>query len=151
MGTLSERLWSKIDRHGPDECWPWVAGADKDGYGVISVDNKQRRAHVLVLECSTGEQANGRFALHSCDNPPCCNPGHLRWGTSADNQNDCARRKRRSGEVNGASKLTSENVDQIRARYVKGSKDHGLAALAKQFTVGTSTIYDVVCGRTWER
>lgn len=31
-------------------------------------------------------------ALHSCDNKGCWNPGHLRWGTSADNARDYAQR-----------------------------------------------------------
>lgn len=75
-----------------DECIEWPFGrAERAGYG--SVLNK-RRAHVVMLEIVTGEAAGGRLALHSCDNPPCVNPAHLRWGTPKDNAQDASLRGR---------------------------------------------------------
>ena len=32
------RFWPKVDKRGPDECWPWLAGADGDGYVYQPVD-----------------------------------------------------------------------------------------------------------------
>lgn len=61
----------------------------------------------MLLELVTGEESDGRFALHSCDNPPCVNPAHLRWGSHADNMTDAADRGRirnqwsRRKETNG--------------------------------------------------
>lgn len=31
---------------------------------------------------------DGPFVLHTCDNPPCCNPAHLYRGTALDNARD---------------------------------------------------------------
>ena len=36
----------------------------------------------------------GKWLLHSCDNHSCCNPGHLRLGTPAENTNDMMTRRR---------------------------------------------------------
>ena len=32
---LDDRFWPKVDVRGPDECWPWRAGTNGVGYGMI--------------------------------------------------------------------------------------------------------------------
>ena len=32
MKSVEERFWEKVDRRGPDECWPWTAYSDRYGY-----------------------------------------------------------------------------------------------------------------------
>jgi hypothetical protein len=56
-----------------------------------------------------------------------------------------ARRRSFAGEANPASKLTDDDVRQIRASYTPGTA----AALAKQFGVGYGTIWMVLRGVTW--
>ncbi len=31
--ALRDRFWSKVDRRGPDECWPWLEHRKRSGYG----------------------------------------------------------------------------------------------------------------------
>lgn len=90
---LEERFWAKVDVRGPDECWPWL-GANVQGYGQIGVQQKTVLATHVSLELDGRPRPPGAYALHSCDTPSCCNPGHLRWGTQAENVADMISRGR---------------------------------------------------------
>lgn len=80
-----------------DECVEWPFGA-RAGYGVIQIHKRSLLVTHVVLE-RVGlprpqiEGYHGACALHSCDNPPCCNPRHLRWGTNAENVRDREQRR----------------------------------------------------------
>ncbi len=89
------RFQSQIDKRGPDECWPWTGPKHEKGYGSfhIYVSRFLRRrvpTHRLALMLRDGvtRMPTEIFACHHCDNPPCCNPEHLYWGTTTDNQRD---------------------------------------------------------------
>ena len=93
-----KRFWALVDRRGPDECWPWTRGLDKDGYGKFTIKEdgeKQRhvRAHRTALTLKLGRPPVG-VTRHSCDNPICCNPNHLSEGTQLENRADAVARDR---------------------------------------------------------
>lgn len=96
-----ERFWSRVDQSGgPDVCWPWTAMRDKDGYGRVKVQGGTMRAHRLARSLTDGRVPHGLLVLHACDNPPCCNPAHLRAGTDLDNKADMvARGRQTSGDL----------------------------------------------------
>lgn len=78
---------------GPDECWPWKAGTDRDGYGKFAIglgNRKQKhvRATRFGFELLVGPLGDDEFVCHTCDNPPCCNPAHWFTGTPAENVQD---------------------------------------------------------------
>jgi hypothetical protein len=155
---VGQRLEEKTDRSGgPDACWPWLGSCLKmpdgsKGYGQMCVGGVHTYAHIVALVDDTGELPDGRQALHSCDNRPCCNPGHLRWGTNGDNQRDrYARRPGRvpRGAAHGRAVLTSDQVAEIRRRYVPRQKGNTLAALGAEFGVSLSAIHLIVSGHNW--
>lgn len=79
------------------ECLEWVGGRDKHGYGFVYSPRHKRvvRAHRLAWE--DANQAcllKGAVIMHDCDNPACCNPKHLRLGSTKENMQDCAKRGR---------------------------------------------------------
>jgi hypothetical protein len=83
--TAEERLWHKVDRRGEDECWPWLAHTDADGYGRLVVDGKNCAAHRLAYGFIVGPIPDGLTIDHLCVNPGCCNPGHMEPVTLREN------------------------------------------------------------------
>jgi hypothetical protein len=35
-----KRFWAKVEVKGPDDCWEWLAGKSKLGYGAFSIKSK---------------------------------------------------------------------------------------------------------------
>lgn len=89
-----ERFMRFVDKHGPDDCWPWL-GSRRNGYGTFSLRNRDMVAtHVALAIDGRPRPSSDHEACHSCDNPPCVNPAHLWWGTRIENLQDCAAKKR---------------------------------------------------------
>lgn len=142
------RFWSKVDcSGGPDACWPWLADKDKDGYGLFKQGSKTRRASRIA--CGA---AGSMFALHSCDNPPCCNPKHLFEGTALDNARDRDAKGRgaeQHGEHNGHAVLTAEKVLAIKRDYLPRCRTRSAVALAAKYGVRDVTVRSILKGRRW--
>ena len=140
---LWERFWEKVEKRGDDECWEWIGGKTR-GYGEIWDHDRQRRAHRVSWEWANGPIPKGKFVCHTCDNRACVNPKHLWLGSIADNQRDMAMKKRSTiGERNPHSKLTEEDVREIRASSLKRCE------LAKIYKVGHQAISQVILRQNW--
>lgn len=85
MLTLPDRIWAKVDMN-PHHCWEWQNATSHNGYGVTGYQGKQWKVHRLVYFAETGELPE--VVRHTCDNPLCVRPNHLRGGTTADNVAD---------------------------------------------------------------
>lgn len=85
---LVARFWAKVDRRGPDECWPWTGYVRPSGHGQTTHQCftvlSSRKAWILTH----GPIRDGKCVNHTCDNPLCCNPGHMYLGSRADNMID---------------------------------------------------------------
>lgn len=92
--SLAKRLWSKVT-YGPG-CWTWQRANDGRGYGVIGtgVGNGVDKAHRVAYRLAKGPIPAGMGILHSCDNPACVRPDHLRPGTQRENARDMVERGR---------------------------------------------------------
>jgi hypothetical protein len=79
-------------------CWEWLKARDKNGYGWFHImrDGKKSHmpAHRFSITVSGRSIITGQIVMHSCDNPPCVNPGHLFVGTQRDNVLDSIRKGR---------------------------------------------------------
>lgn len=86
---LARRYWMKVDKRGPNECWPWLGMTTTFGYGRIKFAGQKLLAHRVAFELANGRPpAPGMNVCHTCDWPPCQNPAHYFEGTTADNLAD---------------------------------------------------------------
>ena len=80
-------FWSKVDVGLG--CWEWSRERNDRGYGVTFVSSgRTLYAHRVAYALTQGPIPAGMVVMHSCDNPPCCNPSHLNLGTHAENAQD---------------------------------------------------------------
>lgn len=92
--TPQRRFDNKVAPEPNTGCWLWYGGTNEHGYGIFFADGRFQKAHRLAYRWAHGDFDQSLDVLHSCDNPACVNPDHLRLGTHADNMRDMARRGR---------------------------------------------------------
>jgi hypothetical protein len=97
--TAQERFWAKVDRGGPDECWPWTGAILRNGYGYFAVRHgRPILAHRWIYQQVVGPIPEGLKLDHQCHNAdPACpggsaclhrrcqNTAHLEPATTAEN------------------------------------------------------------------
>jgi len=145
---FQKRYWAKVIRG--DGCWEWNAFVNKNGYGQIGFRGALVYAHRAAWTLANGPIPDGLFVCHKCDNRKCCNPEHMFLGTFEDNMNDKVQKGRQArpiGEKSPTSKLTWEQVREIRERYKNETIMQSV--LAKEYGVSASAISHVITNRTW--
>lgn len=84
------RFISKVTKDNGG-CWLWRGYVQKraGGYGTFQEGAKKSSlAHRVSFRIFNGAIDDSKFVLHSCHNPICVNPDHLRQGTPLDNTLD---------------------------------------------------------------
>lgn len=85
----------------PIGCWLWRYGSWHDldltecrKYPRIMIDGRRLSVMTWVLIARGEHKRDGLEPCHSCDNPPCVNPDHLRWDTHKSNMREMGERGR---------------------------------------------------------
>lgn len=156
--SLAERFATKFEV-APSGCWPWRAGKNRRGYGLIQTGNHSKPraslAHRVAWTLFRGRIVKD-CVLHSCDNPACVNPGHLFLGTHADNMRDMTAKGRHPshvhpglrprGSAHPLAKLDESRVSRIRELLSSGV---AVRALARSYGVDRMAIKSIRDHRTW--
>lgn len=148
--SFEERFSKRVDKRGPDECWPWLGLKNTKGYGVFWKDRKHSNAHRFAWEIANQRTIpEGMEVAHSCHSRACVNPRHLRVATHSQNMLESGAAMRlpfqRNPEKCNLSKLKAPQAIEIRASSLS------VETLAKQFNVTEGTIRDIKANRTWKR
>lgn len=81
--TAEERFLAKVDK--TDTCWIWTAYKNGLGYGHFWLDGQLAYAHRISYEFHVGPIPEGMHLDHTCHQPSCVNPEHLRPVTNKQN------------------------------------------------------------------
>jgi hypothetical protein len=138
--AVLSRFWEKVDKSG--NCWIWTGTQRNSGYGQIGIGGKLIAVHRYIYEFYNGTIPEGICVLHHCDTRCCVRPSHLFLGTKADNMFDMVKKGR------GTTKLTEEQVTEIRRRYAGGGVRHTM--LAAEYGVSESNIRHIIRRNTWK-
>ncbi|QHJ81717.1 MAG: hypothetical protein [Caudoviricetes sp.] len=122
------------------------------GYGRCNFEGKvtgcHRKAYCVAAGVSLAS-IDGLVVRHTCDNPRCINPEHLKLGTASDNMQDRERgMKAMRGQGNPAAKLTPRDVKEIKYLYNSGGVTQ--LEIAKQFGIGQPQVSAIIRGASWK-
>lgn len=138
---------SKIDSN---DCWIWQGATNSKGYGSIGNTGWAKKfntysTHRLSYKVFNGEIPENMLVCHTCNVPSCVNPKHLYVGTNEDNIRDRIIAGSSKGERNPNSKLTVNNVLEIKKLLARFTN----VQIAAKFNVDARCISDIRVGRTW--
>ena len=149
---------AKVNVHPGDMCWNWAGARSGSGYGQFWDGERNIPAHWFLLE---NRPPKGKEACHKCDNKLCVRPSHIFIGSRSDNECDkvskgrhntapgcraMLRNRNQTGSRNPASKLTEEQVKEIRFTQ----QQYGIGArLAKAYGVSQTVISGIRKGTRW--
>lgn len=86
------RFWKKVDRGPADRCWRWKLSTKGRGYGAVRIQGQALSAHRVAWEIIHGP-VPPRLVVYQafCNEPSCCNPGHLAVGSKAEAMRSASR------------------------------------------------------------
>jgi len=153
---LPQRFERYYEVDGETGCWEWQKFTNECGYGKITDNGKPRMAHRVAFELYRDEGlpefSPDHQINHTCHNPACVNPDHLYIGTAQENTQDAMEidawgdNRRRGSEV-GTSKLTEDEVVEIKERCLSGESQKDVA---EDYGVAHATVNKIMVGEQWQ-
>ena len=174
-----ERFLKCVKKRGPHMCWPWTGRLSHNGYGRVYDGRRALPVTHYAWKLHTGQKVpSGKIIMHTCDNPPCCNPAHLRLGTQAENVADRDRKgrtcrgddhwqrkypdRRLRGDKNPmhlhpekaarGSRNGNSKLDDDTVRSIKQLREAGWSqqCIADKIGIGQSAVSNILLGHTWK-
>jgi hypothetical protein len=152
--THAEIFWSKIEKS--EGCWLWTGGTNDKGYGKYHpAHGGSIYAHRFVYELLKGKIPAGMQVMHSCDNPRCVRPDHLRVGTPSENMQDSVAKGRHRyvlPQILGPErapnrKLSWKNVVWLRK---PSEREESHQQIAERYGVTRETVSYAIRRASWD-
>lgn len=130
---------------------------DKDGYlnvnlapGANGLRASKTRVHRIVLAAFVGPCPEGMEGCHGPGGRGNNRLGNLRWDTHTSNIGDkVAQGTAQRGEKNGWTRLTADQVTEIRALMGGGWRRRDTAGIAARFGVSEGHLYSIHYRKCW--
>lgn len=136
MATLGQRateILGKVVKDG--ECWLYPT--QRRAY--LTVSGTQTLVYRILYEHVKGAIPEGKYLLHSCDNPHCVNPEHLEPGTQRSNILQAVER----GQVNSSGPIPGVSWQQSRGRWLVMPRIDG----TKVCLYAGKDMFEAICAR----
>ncbi len=113
------KYWiARIEIGEEDDCWPWQGHIAPNGYGTAPGTNAHRYTWMIFF----GLPPAGLQVCHRCDNPPCCNPGHLFLGTPQQNIRDAMAKGRRRSVTDDLVCSRGHHLNEVNTYWFRGQR-----------------------------
>lgn len=142
------RLLARVTLEPNTGCWLWLGHVNAAGYGgfesrIVNETLAHRASYALLV----GPIPQGLALLHSCDQPSCVNPAHLRPGPQAENMAEMVARGRQcNGERNPQAKMTAEQARALVREYASGES---ITVLETRHGLSRANVYRIIGGERW--
>lgn len=145
-GEPARFLRDVVFNSAQDECLTWPYNRHDHGYGMIWLDGKPARVCRVVCAHFHGDPPEGAHAAHSCGNPICCNPRHIRWASASENQMDRVQHgTHQRGERHPNCSLSEDDVRRIRVL----SRTMLHRDIAEMFGIHRMTVGKIARRKAW--
>lgn len=131
---------------------------DKYGYLLVNlyysergIKGKQAKVHRLVAKAFIDNPLNLPEINHKDENKQNNVVDNLEWCTTRYNLTYGNRLNCTYGSNNYHSKLTQDQVDEIRRTYIKSDPKYGQSALGRKYGVAHGSIAAIVKGKSWNK
>lgn len=160
LRSVADRFWEKVDKRGPDDCWPWTGAQDGHGYGQLQVGTHSNpypeKAPRVSYVLHYGAIPDGALVCHTCDNRACVNPAHLWLGNYSDNILDCYEKERRepppghgkTGEDHPSASFTEDQVVAWRSEFPASGMT--MTAFAQLHGIPRGTMVSILKRKNWK-
>lgn len=146
LRSLYARVLGRVRLADPDACWPWPGKVNAQSYGKVWAKNA--RSHEVLAHRVAYEAVHGPTTLcilHTCNNPPCCNPRHLQEGSRTQNARQRDQQLRQQhGEGHYRAMLTSVQVAEMRKQHAAGTT---AMELSKQYGIRYQHAWKIVTNK----
>jgi hypothetical protein len=152
MKTEYQRFINKVNF--TSNCWEWTGTKYRGGYGhfrrQINGEWVMAKAHRYSYEVHKGPIPDGLLILHSCDNPSCVNPAHLRAGTAKENVQDMIKKGRKKYGTSPGNKQHSKELAEYIREFRRDNPERTQVEIAWCFQTSPAQVSRILNQKIWK-